>query len=283
MSTEFSRERSDAIRSLLVTTAAPSRRAPSVLVSIGLVVLGLTVGAAVSAAAMNLTTTEQPTSTDGSGVPAPPGIAPGQPIVSLLGAPTTQTVLGDADIELASLPEGATHARVSITCLTTGLTSWGFDASGNNPSIGCSIANLGNATAAAYYDFPLDDDSRTLYIRADDDAETVISYQFLNYVETAWGINANGESFGVSKEGIGDPDLVAVSALSPSGENLGAYSRKSDLDAFGPDWPELPSNPTEAIEWQAERDQKYPDGWDIPAYKSDGLTQVGVFHIGGGH
>jgi hypothetical protein len=31
---------------------------------------------------------------------------------------------------------------------------------------------------------------------------------------------------------------------------------------------------------QAERDQKYPNGWDVPLYESDGETQIGTFHIG---
>ena len=31
---------------------------------------------------------------------------------------------------------------------------------------------------------------------------------------------------------------------------------------------------------QAERDQKYPNGWDFPLYESDGETQIGTFHIG---
>lgn len=75
-----------------------------------------------------------------------------------------------------------------------------------------------------------------------------------------------------------DPDLVAV-ALAASDE-IG-YARHSDLDAFGPEWPDQPSNPTQALAWQEERDARYPNGWDIPVYASDGVTKVGAFHIGG--
>lgn len=34
------------------------------------------------------------------------------------------------------------------------------------------------------------------------------------------------------------------------------------------------------VKLQNERDQKYPNGWDIPVYESDGTTQIGTFHIG---
>jgi hypothetical protein len=34
------------------------------------------------------------------------------------------------------------------------------------------------------------------------------------------------------------------------------------------------------VRLQAERDQKYPDGWDVPVYESDGVTRIGSFHVG---
>jgi len=281
MNSEFDPERSDAIRSLLVTTAVAPRRVGGVLASIGLVALGLVIGASVSAAAITLNAPDAAIRSAGSGVPAPSGVTPGQPIVSLLGSPVTETVHGDADITLGALPTGATHARVTFICLTAGTTSWGFDASGNNPSSACNEQDLADPANSGYFDFPLDESTTTLFIRAAPTAEAVVSYQFLNYVETAWGVNAKGETFGASKDGVGDPELVAVSIETASGEDVLAYSRSTDLNAFGPDWPNQPSNPTEAIAWQKERDAKYPNGWDIPAYESDGVTQVGVFHIGG--
>jgi len=42
----------------------------------------------------------------------------------------------------------------------------------------------------------------------------------------------------------------------------------------------MPSSPAEAARWQRERDEKYPNGWDIPVYESDGTTRIGTFHIG---
>lgn len=209
-----------------------------------------------------------------SGVPAPAGVIPEAPIISLLGAPTSQPVTGDADIALGTPPTGATHVRVIITCLTAGATNWGFDAGGNNPSFSCSGADVDGLT---YVDFEIE--GPTLFIRSNDDVRTFVTIQFLNLVETVWGVNARGETYGTPKNG-GEPDLIFAMGLSGSIEVSG-YVRRTELNAFGPDWPRDPNSPTEALAWQEERDAKYPHGWDIPLYESDGLTQIGVFHVGG--
>ena len=66
----------------------------------------------------------------------------------------------------------------------------------------------------------------------------------------------------------------------PNGTHVEAYARTSDLNAMSPEHPGEPTSPAQALEWQDERGNKYPNGWDVPAYESDGTTQVGTFHIG---
>jgi hypothetical protein len=107
----------------------------------------------------------------------------------------------------------------------------------------------------------------------------VVAVQYVNYVQTALGVNARGETYGVAGP-AGEPDLVGVVGLDAAGVAVDGYARATDLNAFGPDWPDVPSNPTEAMEWQAERDRKYPDGWDIPVFESDGETRIGTFRVG---
>jgi len=46
--------------------------------------------------------------------------------------------------------------------------------------------------------------------------------------------------------------------------------------------PVFSANPDEAVRLQAERDARYPNGWDIPVYESDGTTEIGTFYIGVG-
>lgn len=275
---KFDQARSDAIREMLVATPtrAGSPRAGRVLGSIGLVGLGIVVGAAVSAAALG-SHRAGPVSAPPGLISAPRGVLPGQPIVANLGEPTTQTTDGSIEISLPAAPVGATHVRVSITCLTAGETHWGFDPGGNNPSSSCSVDDLGGANSG-YFDFPLEAGHGILYIDASDGTLDLVTTQYLNYVETAWGVNERGETYGVERDGKA-PDLMAVEGASPSGPTVAGYARSADLNAFGPDWPKQPSSPEQAVKWQAERDARYPNGWDIPVYESDGVTQIGFFHI----
>ena len=275
----FNEERSAAIRDGLVATVTAPRLRPVVrrrLAGAALLVSGLLVGGAVSAAAAAIISPSVVIS--GTDIPAPPGVLPGEPIVSVLGDLTTVAVDGTTTIPLPSVPAGATHVRVSVACLSAGVISWGFDPSGNNPSSGCDGEE--SSQRAPWMDFDLGEAGEQFYVSARDGVRAIVTLQFLNYIETDLGVNANGETFGVERDGRPLPDLVAVSTTDASGEELTAYAHRRDLEAFGPDWPRLPNNPTEATQWQAERDERYPNGWEIPVYDSDGVTQLGTMHIG---
>jgi len=78
---------------------------------------------------------------------------------------------------------------------------------------------------------------------------------------TPYPTNAAGQTFGGAQEAA-EADLQAVAAR--RGEN--GYCWASDLN--GP----MAMNPAEAV-WLTRQGQKYA----IPVYKSDGVTQVGVF------
>ena len=280
----FSEHRSDAIRTILeaqVTTdgTQPWRR-HRWLVAAALVVGGALAGTGVSAAAFAISTSSS-TEPDRTAVAAPPGVIPGQPIISVLGDPASQQTSGDTDIPLEAAPPAATHVRVTVVCLTPGATSWGFDPGGNNPSSSCDEADVLSASPGAWFDFPLSPTTTTLFLRSSADTRVVVTYQYLNYVPTALGVNDRGETYGASAHDSGQqPDLVAVSGLSPTGEPVDGYVRASELDSFGPDWPDQPSTPDEALEWQAQRDESYPHGWDLTVYASDGTTVIGTFHVG---
>ena len=282
----FSPERSDAIRDGLISEVDRGVRrrgiARRLLAGAALVTAGLLVGGAVSAFALAGRTVPAAV-IDQDGVPAPPGVTPGAPIISLLGDAVSQKVDGTAEIPLPAIPTGATHLRITVTCLTVGVTSWGLDPV-NNPSSGCGVTDLDGAKDnSAWFDFELGAKEPTIYIGANPGVQSIVVYQFLNYVPTAWGVTANGKTFGVSKPDGTAPDLVSVAGIDADGKGVEGYSYGAELNGFGPDWPRMPNNPTEALKWQAERDAKYPNGWDIPVYAPDGTTRVGTFHIGSGH
>lgn len=290
----FDLQRSENLRSALVdvvetTAVARLRTRPRRWLGITVfAVAGILTGAAVSGAAAAFTSAPAgpeligpgPSApTQSSAVPAPPGVTPGAPIVSLLGSTASTHVDQSSTIPLSAIPVGATHVRVTVECLTPGSTSWGPDPAGNNPSTSCSARDVDGASSSSYFDFPLDPNTSTLTIHPTEGAESIITYQYVNYVPTTLGVNEHGETFGTSSFGA-SPDLVAVIGQDGDGAMVEGYVRAKELDAFGPEWPGQPSNPDEALAWQEERKARYPNGWDLPVWESNGTTQIGTFHIG---
>jgi len=288
----FTPERSAAIRANLINHVAenpPPRRRRALWAS-GFVVAGLLIGAGASAGAFAATGMLTPTPAQPSGQPtpaypdavaAPPGVTPGAPIIALLGDPITQTFDTTTQISLEDRPAAATHARVAIMPLTPGALNWGTDPGGNNPNGGWDAQYLASGVdPSTRYDFPLDDTVHTLYLNPTD-FSAVVTVQFITQIPTRLGINANGQTYGVAGSIEGSPDLVSVGGVAPDGTQVNGYVRDSELNASSPDHPGLPSSPDEALRWQEETQQKYPNGWTIPVYTSDGTTQIGTFHIGG--
>ncbi len=283
MNPEFSPTRSDAMRAQLeevvtVTSIQSNRRAPGWVPGAALLVAGLVTGGTVSAAAVtSLQPTSQPAPRSGP-VEAPPGVLPGVPIISLLGETLSYEITGETALDLPAPPDGTTHLRATVTCLTAGPVSWGTDPEGNNPSLYCSGDDVLAGTGTAEMDFPLGAESQDLFAQTGPDGRALLVVQYVNYVPTALGRNASGETYGAAWEGL-EPDLVAVMGVAPDGSSILGYARATDLNAFGPDWPGQPTSPEEALEWQREREERYPDGWEIPVYAPDGRTVLGTFFI----
>jgi hypothetical protein len=200
----------------------------------------------------------------GTGVPAPAGVTPGAPIVSLLGGGGSLRV--DAPREVGfDAPEGATHVRVTVSCLSLGALSWGLDPEGNNPSVACNRASdIG--IADTWFDFDLAEGG-TLYLDPTE-GSFAVTWQFLNLVETAWGVTQTGETYGVAKPDGRTPDLVAVIGTAPDGSQVQGYARWVEMQGS------MPESPEEAATSQ-------PEGFEVPVYAPDGVTQVGVFTVGG--
>ncbi|MGC3994469.1 MAG: hypothetical protein QM779_10245 [Propionicimonas sp.] len=295
MNGEFSAERSQAIRDGLVDVAS-ARRAPRRRWwrAAGLVAVGVLAGAGATggAFAAGVVPSGLPSagpsasasvlpSPDADGfVEAPAGVEPGASIVSLLGTPSSTLVTRRTTIGLSQRPETATDVRVTVTCGSAGEISWGTDAGGNNPSSVCSDADVQTRQGGAWFDFALGADTDTLYVEPSDGMRATVTIQFLAQVPTRLGVNENGQTYGVGGGPQGTPDLVLVDGTSPEGESVSGYAKSTDLEAFSPEHAGRPENPQEAVRWQAERDARYPHGWDVPVYAKDGTTVVGTFHIG---
>ncbi|MBO1902574.1 hypothetical protein J4H92_11510 [Leucobacter weissii] len=282
-------ERAAAVRAQLISHASARRRFPNVLLAILLVVSGALGGAGVAVGAYAVSGGISPElaaepSTDPDrvdGLDAPGGVIPGTPIISLLGEPQSHT-FDDEDLEIDLLPDaphGATHARVTLQGTAAGTVAFGVDPGGDNPSARWDATDIGNPRSSAWEDILLDRDRRILYLSAAG-AAGVATIQFVSHVPTELGVNASGETYGVGDFAEGEPDLVAVTGVGPDGGAVLGYARATDLEAFSPDHPGLPSDPDQATAWQAERDAKYPNGWEVPVYESDGTTEIGSFRVG---
>lgn len=267
---KFDERRSAAIRAGLVDVARSRSRPRPAWAGLAVFALaGVLTGGAVSTAVAvtNQTGIFNPDGTvaEGNpGIPAPDGVLPGAPVISLLGTSTTDVRDGTGEIALDP-PTGATHVRVTFTCLRPGSLSWGLEAGGNNPSVSWSESDVESRLATSE-DIPLDG-AATLYLEGS--AGYAISLQYLNKIETAWGVNERGETYGAAKPGFGEPDLLAAIGVDGDGREILGYVRTNELGG------EIPAVPGEAA-------QSDPGGSrTLPLLDRDGVTQIGEFIDGG--
>lgn len=280
----FDPARSDAIREKLVSLAAESNRYPQrrYWILTTAIALAAALGGGVTSAAVALgvrtevfnpasspNASAPPSGSGNPGIAAPPGTIPGAPVVSLLGTAVSQTVDGAAEIELNPVA-GTTHVRVTVTCLTAGTISWGLSPE-NNPSSSCDAA-ASRSRDGSSFDFAVDGPSR-LYVSSVDGVQSIVTYQYTAQLETAWGVNQRGETFGVVKPGFGEPDLLLATATN----STVGYVYASELaQADGSAAAAAFNSPEEALEWQESMKGKTIT---INVYKEDGISVVGQFVV----
>lgn len=83
--------------------------------------------------------------------------------------------------------------------------------------------------------------------------------------------NENGLTYGPDALGA---DLISVT----SDQGLDGYVYREDLYYYE-EYMEDFNTPEDAIKWQEEWREKYPNGYSIPVYENDGETQIGTFTI----
>ena len=290
MNATFDPNRSGAIRALLIDqarrTVAPRTRIwrASALIAAG-AIGGAVLSTAAFAATQNLAAdpvmpSGEPTPSLGPAIDAPAGTSPGAPVIVLLGDSAVFAITKETTVPLTDRPSGATHARVTVTPQSGGTLLWGTDPTGNNPSGTWGASEVG-AASRTEGDFPLDSTTDNLYFTPFSGFTGLALVQYITQIPTHLGVNENGETYGVEGGPDGTPDLISAWAIAPDGSRVEGYVRTVDLNASSPDHPGMPTSPAQAGEWQGETANNYPNGWDIPAYESDGVTQVGAFHIDG--
>jgi hypothetical protein len=188
---------------------------------------------------------------------------PGEHIVTDLGTSTTASFTGTSTVELGARPDGANSISFSISCSSAGAFSVTF-ADGSGISWECSdTPGPRESTTVDPYDQTvpvghvvnvknqlLVDGENSFVVETSASTAWSIEWQFANSVTTDWGVNANGETYGVPNE-RGVPTLHAVLA---SNCELGY------------------------VYWDDFMSAK--DGDATPVYESDGETVVGEFWTG---
>lgn len=186
---------------------------------------------------------------------------PGADIVTEFHEPVTGTYTGTQTIELGTAPDGATHIRVELTCLSGGTIYW---------QDGASMTCQGAETdGPAYTSLPLAPGQTSTEVKTSD---PTVSYKadvtYENRTPTDWARNDNGDTYGIANDD-GEPDLVYVFAT--NGKMGYAYSKDLSVQ------PEFRS-PEEALTWQEDH---RGENFTVPVYESDGQTVIGEFIITG--
>ena len=175
---------------------------------------------------------------------------PGETTVASLGNTVTITHTGTGQIDLGPAPENADVVSVKLSCTSDagGRVSFLTRPQADTPGDQWVETPCPNTLRVPDALLP-PDGSTSITITADSDTTWTASAQYATSATTEWGVNANGQTYGVTNHN-GSPDLVAARATN------GRYGYMLDSD-----WMVL--------------DVDHP----INIYKSDGTTVIGQWTV----
>jgi hypothetical protein len=177
---------------------------------------------------------------------------PGQTTVTPFEQVVTGTYTGTAAVELGPIPEGADRVILDLTCSNGGSIEVavrpGQAGTSATTSWDCSDAVRGGKATHVSDALLPSPGSTSITITADPRTTWTVTARYGTSETSDWGVNANGETYGVPND-KGVPDLIAARAT--NGED--GYIRDSDT-------------------WAVEG--------CINVYESDGETVVGLFPNG---
>jgi hypothetical protein len=173
---------------------------------------------------------------------------PGWTTIAPLGGVVTGTYTGTANVELGTPPPDAAVVILDITCTEGGAMEVPV-AGGGGVTWDCSDPIRSETTHIRDGQLPAGG-TTFITITADPGTEWTIRAQYGTSDTTPWGVNANGQTYGVPNKN-GAPDLTAT--LATNGKQ--GYISEEELTAFE------------------------GEGF-INVYTSDGTTVIGQFPIG---
>jgi hypothetical protein len=177
---------------------------------------------------------------------------PGYTVVEAVSPTVEESHVGSATVRLADAPANATSLTLRLECLSAGTFRFADGA-----QIQCVADDVGTPQGQVTYAVPVGFGSAAARIETNDDAAWHIEATFTNDRVTEWGVNARGETFGMSNV-YGDPDLIFASGSTRSAHVIEGYVRASDL---------------------FERSAENGAAGSIPLLRSDGVTVIGDFQV----
>lgn len=185
---------------------------------------------------------------------------PGSNEVRQVASTVTVTGSGTQSVNLGPPPAAANSIDIRLTCLSAG--SFAF---ADGATVTCTERDLGTRTAVSTYTLPIRP-GHTTTITTSPGESWRLTASYATTANTAWGVNARGQTYGVVND-HGTPDLIA--AVATNG-NLGYVDANQLTNAQGPG----PASPQQALAQQARQKPV-----SIDAYQSDGTTIIGHFVI----
>lgn len=179
---------------------------------------------------------------------------PGQTITAPVGTAVTATHTGTASIDLGPAPHNASVVILDITCLSAGTYTVPLRITGPEEgasvSADCTKTGIGHTTHINDGLLPAEG-STSITITADPGTSWKATARYASRATSAWGVNANGQTYGVGNDN-GLPDLEAAQAT--NGKVGYIYSKEL---------------------LRSQSSSRYLD-----VYESDGVTVIGKFPIG---
>jgi hypothetical protein len=184
---------------------------------------------------------------------------PGSDNVQYVASAVSVTESGTKAISLGPPPSAANRIELRLTCLSAGTFTFADGA-----SVECEQADAGHAVTT--YNLPLVVGQHSTTINAAPGERWSLVARYADVTTTAWGTNANGQTYGVANSN-GTPTLIA--AIATNGKT--GYIYATDLKAAQPS----ATSPAQAATMR-------PVATTIPVYDSDGQTVVGKLDINRG-
>ena len=180
---------------------------------------------------------------------------PGAQIVDAIGPAVTQSYVGSSQVDIGEVAGGANAVQITIECTSPGAFDVSYlsdDGLATGVLWVCGDGEVPVGRRTPMEVMTLVDGQVDVQVSTDAETTWTATVQFVAAETTEWGVNANGQTYGVPNNN-GEPDLTGVYA---SNCEIG-YIYSNHLSPADPD-----------------------GQLAIPVYESDGETVIGEFWIG---